>query len=182
MSLDPALALTAALVLAAVFGPAAVAKLRAPEAFAGVVENYRLLPPALVRPAALALPPVELAAALGLLLPATRPYAAAAAVALLLVFAAAMGVNLARGRRDIDCGCFVSPLRQKVSWALVARNLALAALCGLPLVLADGAAARDLTVLDGVTILAGAGSLLLLNAAVGRLFGLAPATAPEGAG
>ena len=182
MTLDPALALTVSLVLAAIFGAAAVTKLRALDAFGGVVENYRLLPRGLVRPVALALPPVELAAALGLLVPATRPLAAAAAVLLLLVFAAAMAINLARGRRDIDCGCFVGLLRQRISWALVARNLLVAAACGLPLVVADGSTAgRALTGLDGFTVVGATASLLLLYAAVGRLFGLAPATTLKGA-
>ena len=176
MTLDPALALTVSLVLAAIFGAAAVTKLRALDAFGGVVENYRLLPRGLVRPVALALPPVELAAALGLLVPATRPVAAAVVISLLLVFAAAMAVNLARGRRDIDCGCFVGLLRQRIGWALVARNLLLAAACGLPLVVADGTAGRALTGLDGFTVVGATASLLLLYAAIGRLFGLAPVT------
>ena len=184
MTLDPALALTVSLVLAAILGAAAVTKLRALDAFAGVVENYRLLPRGLVRPVTLALPPVELAAALGLLVPATRSLAAGAAVLLLLVFAAAMAVNLGRGRSDIDCGCFVGLLRQRISWALVARNLLLAA-CGLPLVAAAAAAAdgagRALTGLDGLTIAGGTASFLLLYAAIGRLFGVAPATTSRGA-
>ena len=181
MTLDPALALTVSLVLAAIFGVAAVTKLRAPDVFAGVVENYRLLPRGLVRPVALALPPVEFTAALGLLVPATRPLAAAAAVLLLLVFAAAMAVNLGRGRSDIDCGCFVGLLRQRISWALVARNLLLAA-GGLPLVVAGDGAGRALTGLDGLTVVGGTASLLLLYAAIGRLFGVAPATTFRGAG
>ena len=172
------MSLTASLVLALIFGAAAVTKLRALEAFAGVWENYRLLPRALVRPMALALPPVELAAALGLLVPATRPVAAAVVVTLLLVFAAAMAINSGRGRRDIDCGCFVGLLRQRIGWALVARNLLLAAACGLPLAVADGGstAGRALTGLDGFTVVGATASLLLLYAAIGRLFGLAPVT------
>lgn len=180
MSLDPALTSTVSLVLATVFAAAAATKLRAPEVFAGVVENYRLLPAALVRPAALALPPAELAAAVGLLVPATRPAAAALAVLLLLLFAAAMAINLARGRREIDCGCFVGPLRQRVGWPLVGRNLLLAAL-GSPVTLADGGG-RAMNGLDGLTIAAGTASLLLLYAASGRLFGLAPAAALRQAG
>lgn len=180
MSLDPALTLTVSLVLAAVFGAAAATKLRSPDVFAGVVENYGLLPAWLVRPAALALPPAELAAALGLLVPAARPAAAGLAVLLLLLFAVAMAVNIARGRREIDCGCFVGLLRQRVGWPLVARNLLLAGL-GLPLAMADGGG-RAMNGLDGLTVAAGTASLLLLYAASGRLLGLAPVTSPGGAG
>ncbi|MEK0085864.1 MauE/DoxX family redox-associated membrane protein [Benzoatithermus flavus] len=172
MSLDPALALTLALVLAAIFATAAIAKLKAMSAFVGVVENYRLLPPPLVTPAAWALPPVELLAALGLLFPPTRPFAALVVAALLLLFALAIGINLARGRDRIDCGCFVGLLRQRLSWGLVGRNLVLA-LAGLVLTL-DRGASRPLAVLDAVTVLAAVLCLLLLYAAVSRLFGVAP--------
>lgn len=115
-----------------VFLQAALAKLRHRELLAGVIANYRLLAPALTGPAALLLPPAELAVSLGLLLGgAWRPaqfVAALGAIALLLVFAAAMGINIARGRSHIDCGCGRSQLRQPLSWLLVWRNLALAAL------------------------------------------------------
>jgi uncharacterized membrane protein YphA (DoxX/SURF4 family) len=172
VNLDPALALTASLLLAAVFAAAAAAKLRAPDQFEGVVQNYRLLPDPLVRPMVRGLPLVELAAASGLLAPATRPFAAALAALLLIVFAVAMAINLRRGRADIDCGCHVGLLKQRISWALVARNLLLAAFV-LPLALGEEPA-RPLGGLDGLTILAATSSLLVLYAAVGRLFGLAP--------
>jgi uncharacterized membrane protein YphA (DoxX/SURF4 family) len=170
---DPALALTTTLLLASIFATAAVGKLRALDRFEGVVRNYRLLPDRLVRPVVHGLPLVELAAAAGLILPATRPLAAAALILLLLVFAAAMAVNLRRGRHDIDCGCHLGLLKQRISWALVARNLLLAGLASA-LILGDGHA-RPLGGLDGVTVLAGTLSLLILYAAFGRLFGLAPA-------
>jgi uncharacterized membrane protein len=174
---DPAVAWTVACVLATVFGAAGATKLRALEVFAGVVANYRLLPEAAVRPVAYALPVVEVVAAVCLLVPAPRPLAAAVVVLLLLAFAAAMAVNLRRGRDHIDCGCFVSLLRQRIGWPLVARNLLLAAACGLPLVVADGGTAgRALTGLDGFTVVGATASLLLLYAAIGRLFGLAPVT------
>src|SRR5918992_5462755 len=105
---DPVVVWTARLVLAAVFGAAAVTKLRALEAFVGVVHNYRMLPESLVRLVAYLLPPFEAVIAMGLLVEQTRPYAAAAAAGLLVIFAVAMGINLVRGRRDIDCGCFAS--------------------------------------------------------------------------
>ncbi len=178
MPLDPTLALAAALLLAAIFGSAGPAKLMARDAFAGVVANYRLLPDPLVTPVALVLPCLEIVVALGLLLPATRPLAALMAAFLLLLFAAAMAVNLLRGHSDIDCGCAIGRLRERIGWPLVARNLLLAVVA---LLLAWGRpVARALEWLDFVSIAAALASLLLLHAAAGRLFGLAPVD-PTGA-
>jgi uncharacterized membrane protein len=173
MPLDPTLATAGALLLGLVFTVAGVAKLQAREAFAGVVANYRILPEALVRPVALLLPPTELALALGVLLPATRAPAAAGLALLLLSFAAAMAVNLRRGRSGIDCGCAIGLLKERISWPMVRRSLLLA-LVAVVLALA-APAARTLGWLDWFTIAAATGSGLLLYAAVGRLFGLAPA-------
>lgn len=172
MPLDPALALTAALLLAGILAVGGAAKLAAPARFSGVVRNYRLLPEAWAEPFALVLPAVELLTALGLLVPATRPVAATTAAALLLLFAAAMAVNLLRGRHDIDCGCMVGLIRERISWPLVLRSLLLAA-AGMALAagIPDG---RPLGPLDGVTVAAATLSLAFLYTAVGRLFGTAP--------
>jgi uncharacterized membrane protein YphA (DoxX/SURF4 family) len=174
MTVDPAFSSLALLLLAVVFATAAVGKLRDLTGFVGVVEQYALLPPALVRPFAYALPVVELAAVLGLLLSLSRPLAAAVLIVLLLAFAAAMAFNLARGRSEIDCGCFIGGQKQRISWALVARNLVLGAF-GLTL-LAEPSG-RPLAALDWLTILAAGASLLLLYEAISRLFGLAPRSA-----
>lgn len=168
---DPALFLLALALLGVIFAAAALAKLRALDVFQGAVEQYDLLPRALVRPFAYALPVVELGAALGLLLPATRAPAAAVLVLLLLAFAGAMAINLARGRSDIDCGCFIGIQKQRISWPLVMRNLVLA---GFGLLLLAGETGRPLAALDVFTIIVGAASLLLLYEAIGRLFGRAP--------
>lgn len=132
IGLASAAGLAGAVGVGLVFLQAALAKLRHRELLAGVIANYRLLSPALTGPAALLLPPAELVVSLGLLLGGTwQPVqfvAALGAIALLLVFAAAMGINIARGRSHIDCGCGRSQLRQPLSWLLVWRNLALAAL------------------------------------------------------
>ena len=176
--IDPAFAALSGLLLAVVFGAAALAKLRELDVFGGVVEQYRLLPAVLVGPFVRILPIVELGAALALLLPATRALAAATLIGLLVLFAAAMAINLARGRSDIDCGCFIGVQKQRISWALVVRNLVLA---GFGLTLLVEGTGRPLAVIDWVTIGAAAASLLLLYEALGRLFGLAPRAA-RGAG
>ena len=62
---------------------------------------------------------------------ATAAGSAAAAI-LLGLFSVAIGINLARGRSHIDCGCFQSALRQQLSISLLVRNGFLIALA-LPL-------------------------------------------------
>jgi hypothetical protein len=116
------------MLIALVFLSAAVGKMRSWPIFEGVVANYRLLPQALVRPVTYALPPAE--AVIGAILPMGlfAPWAEGAAALLLAAFAVAMGINLLRGRRQIDCGCFQGTLKQPLRWALVSRNVLLALL------------------------------------------------------
>jgi len=131
--LDPLLPLVFATALALLFGMAAQHKLGLlkNKRFAAQLQAYGLLPEPMVGPLARALPWLELAIAFALLMPLLRDAGAVAGSVLLLVYAIAMGINLLRGRSDIDCGCGDAP--QKLSWWLVARNAALAALVLLPL-------------------------------------------------
>jgi hypothetical protein len=96
--------------------------------FSGVIANYRLLPRVMVAPAAALLPPLEMIVGLLLLSAVAMPWTLLAATVLLVVFAAAMMINLKRGRAHIDCGCGQSFLAQTLSWTLVGRNAALVAL------------------------------------------------------
>src|SRR5258708_19110455 len=84
-------------------------------------------------------------------------WGAALATALLAGFAVAMAINLVRGRKEIDCGCFHSTLRQPLSVAFVARNLFLGAVI-LPLVVTVSRNMQVLQLLDGLA----AGSVLFL--------------------
>ena len=93
---------------------------------------------------------------------------------LLLAFAWAMAVNLRRGRAAIDCGCALGLLKERISWPLVARNLLLAAAAAV--IAVSTPTRRPLSPLDWFTIAAAIACGLLLYAAVGRLFGLAPAS------
>jgi Methylamine utilisation protein MauE len=154
--MDPFLQWTLALSLAALFGAAAFGKLRALREWPGVVRNYRLLPERLAAAAAAVLPLAEVFTAAALLWTPTRPAGAIAAAALLLLFAAAIGVNIRRGRTHIDCGCFGSALRQSLAPWMVWRNLILAC-AALTLLLP--VAQRTLTWLDG---LASAGCAITL--------------------
>ncbi len=117
---------------ALVFLNAAAAKLRAPATFEGQLDNYRLLPAWATAPSARAIPIAEGLVGAGLVL---TPFvvgraalaAPVAAAALLAVFASAMAINLGRGRTEIDCGCGDAEGRQPLRWALVGRNLGIAA-------------------------------------------------------
>jgi Ca2+/Na+ antiporter len=122
---DPLLHLVIAIGLALLFLSAASHKRAAPARFAAQLGAYRLWPDSLTAKTAAALPWLEIATALLLLLSASRPVGALLAASLLLLYMAAMAVNLLRGRRDIECGC--GGEAQSLSWILVARNLLLSA-------------------------------------------------------
>lgn len=113
-----------ALALALLFAAAGLYKLRHRTKFQAQLAEYRLLPPALTPAVSLMLAAIELALALLLLLPAARAVAGYAAATLLIGYAAAIGVNLLRGRSHIDCGCGDRP--QLLSEWLLLRNAVLA--------------------------------------------------------
>ncbi len=121
--MEPLFGLLARLALAALFAAAGIGKLRDRRRFDGIVVDYRLLPPRLALRIAAPLPWVELALAAGLL--AGIRLASLGAAALLGLYGVAMAVNLARGRRLIDCGCGGQP--QRLSGWLVLRNALLGA-------------------------------------------------------
>jgi len=99
--------------------------------------------------------------------PASRSLAALVAAALIALYAAAIGINLWRGRRDIDCGCAGPDQAQPLRPVLLARNAVLVALALLASVHPQ---ARELGLFDGfVTLAASAVALLLYAAADGLL-------------
>ena len=153
-----------------VFLLAAVQKIRHWQLLPGVIGNYRLLPRWAVGAAATFLPSVEMLVAIALLSGQLDTRPAMAGIALLLVFAAAMAINIRRGRSHIDCGCGQEFLAQHLSWALVARNLALAGLL-LPS-LADPAQAS----MAGIWTAAAAGLGFFLLYLLFNLFTALPAT------
>ena len=79
-----------------------------------------------------------------------------AAAALLAAYGAAIGVNLARGRRHIDCGCVGPAARRPIGGWLVARNGVLAAPSRSPGSRA-GRRARPLVWVDALTVVGGDG-------------------------
>lgn len=150
LTFDPLLVWMAVACIATLFAHAAVTKaLDAP-----LLEQHLAaygVPFALLGAASRLLPLLEAAAAVLLLTP-WRAAGALLAALLLLLYASVMAFHRARGHA-LDCGCGGDPL--PVSWALVARNGLLAALC---VVAAAGMSARVMTLADFSVI---AGALLM---------------------
>src|SRR5262245_40130897 len=128
MSLDPPIVAIACAATATIFLGSAALKFSQPTEFRAAVESYRLVPEALAVAVGWIVPSLELVGAIGLVVGATRGAAALLLLSLLAGFTAAIVVNLARGRRDLDCGCFGPLLRQPLSGWLIARNGLLALL------------------------------------------------------
>src|ERR1700682_5508746 len=113
--LDTLPQLTLALALSTLFAASTAHKLRARESWPAIVRQYRLLPEMLAAPVAALVPLTEALAAACLLWPRTRAAGALTAAALLLAYAAALAINLRRGRTSIDCGCFGLPRRHGIA-------------------------------------------------------------------
>jgi methylamine dehydrogenase accessory protein MauD len=116
--------LLARLLLAAVFVVAGVAKLADREGSRRAVTDFGV-PGPFAAPLAVLLPLVELAVAAALIPTATALWGAVGALALLLLFVAGIGGNLARGRRP-DCHCFGQLHSAPAGWPTLARNGVLA--------------------------------------------------------
>src|SRR3712207_3473994 len=120
--------LIARLLLALVFLVAGVAKLADRAGSRQAITDFGL-PAQLAAPLGILLPLAELAAAAALIPASTAWWGAIGALALLLLFVAGIGVNLARGRKP-DCHCFGQLHSAPAGWSTLARNGALAAVAG----------------------------------------------------
>jgi uncharacterized membrane protein len=175
--LDPAIGFLLLGCCALLFASAALHKLRALPRFAEVLRAYRVLPAAVVQLAVL-VPLLELAVGLALLVPVTRAAAAGAGAALLALYAGAIALNLARGRRDLACGCGGPDEARPIAPWMVVRNLALAALLGATLVPWQ---VRTLLATDFLTISGGVVVATLLYVSLDQLLGrVAPRAAAFG--
>src|SRR5438552_17599788 len=103
--MDPVADITLRSAFALLFLVAANHKLRDPGRFRTTLADYRLLPGPVVPLAAIVVIGVEVVVAIMLLASARRAPGPVTAAAVLAVYGAAIAVNLARGRRHIDCGC-----------------------------------------------------------------------------
>jgi len=107
---------------------AGLSKVIAVRRFVDAVWAYRLLPEAAVVVVGRALPWAEVIVGVTVIFGILLPWSALGALGLYMLFGTAIAINVVRGRRNIDCGCFGSMRREHLTWWLVGRNSALAGL------------------------------------------------------
>ena len=165
--LDPAVGVLLLACFALLFASSAVHKLRHPAHFAEVLRAYDVLPEGAVR-LALLVPLAELTLAAGLFPGSTRFGAGLGGSALLGAYTCAIAVNLARGRRDLACGCGGPDDARPIAPWMVARNLVLALLLASTLVPWK---TRPLLPVDALTVAGGAAAATLLYVSLDQLLG-----------
>ena len=134
--IDPVFARLVSFLLGLLLAVAAWHKCAAFDRFVAILQDYRLLPARLARPAASTVVAAEAALALGWLTGAMVSQTAILTAGMFSVYGAAIAVNLARGRAQISCGCGLGDDPEGgrlLSWTLVLRNAVLAGLALLPL-------------------------------------------------
>jgi len=166
--LDPVVGVLLLACTALLFASSAVHKLRDRAHFAEVLRAYQVLPEGAVRVAPL-VPLAELSVAVGLFSFATRFGAGLGGAALLVAYAAAIAVNLGRGRRDLACGCGGPDDARPIAPWMVARNLILA--LGLLAVALVPWKTRSLTPVDALTVGGGVVVATLLYVSLDQLLG-----------
>jgi len=168
--LDPLIIKAISIGLGLMFLFAAYHKLSAGPQFRITLLEYQVIPEALVAPASRIIPVIEiLLGGSWLLAYYQQGLTAIASAALLGVYAAAIGINIARGRVHFDCGCGFAGKNdneQYLSGGLVVRNLALIAAALLTL-LPEGT--RNFGFGDYVTLLAALLAGVLLFGAANQL-------------
>jgi len=161
--------------LSAVFLVAGIAKLADLAGSRRALRDFGI-PAGLATPFGLLLPLVELAVAVALLPAVSAWWGAVGALALLLLFVAGIGYNLARGRQP-DCHCFGQLHSAPAGWPTLIRNLVLAAVAGV--VVGFGRSTPSLGVFDWlgalpvsqrIEVLVGVVALALLMGAGWLLF------------
>jgi hypothetical protein len=165
MMLDPAIGSLLVAAVALLFASAGAQKLRDLRRFDAIFSAYDVLARWHV---SRAIPVLELAVAAGLLFEPTRSYAAAVGIGLLLSYAAAIVINLRRGRGDLACGCGGPDERRPIAPWMVWRNVILVMVLGLALA---PWASRPLDLTDAVTVVFGVLSLALIYLCIDQLMG-----------
>lgn len=169
MTIDPGVAWLIIACAGLLFLVSALHKVRDLRRFAEVFAAYGVFPAALARRLAPGVPALELAVAVGLLFENMRAAALWVGMALLLSYATAIAVNLARGRRDLDCGCTGPNDRRPIAAWMVWRNVGIAILLSAVLLPWGD---RPFVLTDGVTVGFGTACCALVYLCLERL--LAP--------
>jgi peroxiredoxin/uncharacterized membrane protein YphA (DoxX/SURF4 family) len=126
-----AVVLLARLLLAAVFTLAGLAKLADRAGSRRALVGFGI-PARLASPLGVVLPLVEVSVAGALVVPASAEVGAVGALVLLFLFIAAVGINLALGRKP-DCHCFGQVHATPIGGQTLVRNVVLAGVAGLVL-------------------------------------------------
>lgn len=117
--------------IGAVLMVAGIPKIGDLERMTRAVRGYRILPDALTPVVATVLPWVEIVLGAALVLGVAPALAGAAAAVVFATFFVALTVNLARGRRELECGCFAFGAGREeiahIGWWHAARAAGLAA-------------------------------------------------------
>lgn len=171
LSIDPAIGWLAAGGCALLLLAASGHKWRDLSSFRAVLIAYDVLPIEAAALLAVCIPTLELVIGAGLLYPPMCSPAALAASLLLLLYGAAIALNLLRGRSALSCGCGGPGGRWPISRGMVARNVALAAGC---LVAALPRVPRPWMAVDALTVCGGLIAMALLYLALGTLWENAP--------
>ncbi|CAH8247970.1 hypothetical protein WJ0W_005225 [Paenibacillus melissococcoides] len=90
-----------------------------------IMNAYQMVPARFIVPSFIAFAAAELALGLSLLLRGITVYHAVSLCSLLSVYTFAIGFNLMRGHRHINCGCGGILENEQLNWGLVLRNLLL---------------------------------------------------------
>ncbi|MFL5700974.1 MAG: MauE/DoxX family redox-associated membrane protein [Ktedonobacteraceae bacterium] len=159
--------LTARLLLAAVFLVAGLAKLADLAGSQQALRDFGV-PARLANPFGVLLPLAELAVAVALVPPVSAWWGGLGALILLLLFVVGIGYNLAHGRQP-DCHCFGQLHSAPAGWSTLIRNLVLAAVAAVILVLGRSTPAlgvldwlAPLSVIQRIEVLVGVVALALL--------------------
>ena len=168
MTLDPAIGILIVASLSLLLASAAIAKLRDVRSFGEIFAAYAVLPAQMNLPVARVLPFVELGLAVGLLMKSGRLYAGLGIIVLMLTYAAAIAVNLRRGRRDLACGCGGPAERRSIAPWMVWRNCMISGFTGISLF---PWSPRPLSPMDGVTLGFGLVAITLVYLCVDLLLG-----------
>lgn len=171
-SLSSLLSAAITVFVALIFVRAAWHKLSEFTEFTGFVADYKVLPERLVVPVSAAIVGAELLVVLLQLVPGGQVFGLVLALALFGTYAAAMTINIVRGRTSIECGC--GGAVQPLSWSLVGRNGVLMAVTLLAALLAPyalDAAGAATALFSGFAIWVGflLSEQILANASLARL-------------
>ena len=156
---DPIYSLTIALLIAFIFALAGIHKAMDFARHAGVVADYRVVPAWSVPLLAPLIVILELGAAFLVLIPLTRSTGLILTMGLLLIYIFSIGLNLARGRKFIDCGCGWGSQGHHISAWLIVRNLTMMVITAVALLPSTN---RSLYLVDWILAALGGDAVIVI--------------------